>query len=110
MDTAPEGGTAAPATVPMVKGWNAPRSEATEGPAIPLDRRASAVALAEIVSLAPIGTPISIPQMSARLGDAWEAGVEQVVDYLTEHAAATQAGEGDGETVAFVVAPHPAYV
>ena len=33
-----------------------------------------------------------------------------VVDYLTEHAAATQAGEGDEETVSFVVAPHPAYV
>ena len=48
--------------------------------------------------------------MSARLGDAWEAGVEAVVDYLTEHYAATQVGEGDEETVAFVVAPHPAYV
>ena len=48
--------------------------------------------------------------MSARLGDAWEQGVEALVDYLTDNAAATQAGEGDQETVAFRVAPLPEFV
>ena len=91
-------------------GWNAPHSAVLTGPAISSDKRAQAVALANIISLAPQGMPISIPQLQAGLGAAWEAGAEEIVDLLTENGLAQQAGDGDAETVTFLVAPNPAYV
>jgi hypothetical protein len=92
------------------QGWNAPRSAAYGGPAVPVEKREQAVALASAITLVPLGTPIPVRQLAEKLGPQWDAGAEEVVDLLEEHGLAQSHGEGDDETVAFMVAPDPAHV
>ena len=56
------------------------------------------------------GSPIPIPALASRMGDAWSAGAEAIVDYLSAHGLARQDGEGDEETVTFLARPVEAYV
>ena len=94
--------------LPAVMGWTAPR-----GSGLPLEvpgPREAAVALANAITLVAPGNPIPIPALALRLGDAWNAGAEAIVDYLSTHGLARQDGEGDAETVTFHARPEEAHV
>ena len=79
---------------------------------LPLDKRPQAIALANIIAMAPAGTPFSVPQLSTNLGDAWEQGAEAIVEYLANPnvGLAQITGEGDAEAVTFNVLPDPTHV
>ena len=101
---------ALPAPRPIVKGWNAPRSGALEGPEIPMEQRDAAVALANVVAMAPRGTPLLISQLSANMGEERWPAVEQVIEIIESAGLAVTAGDGDAESVSFNPAPDPQYV
>jgi hypothetical protein len=62
------------------------------------------------ITLVPPGTPIAVPQLAEKLGEqAWD-GAERIIDILVQGGLARLQGEGDDETVAFVMMPDPAHV
>ena len=100
---------ARPTALPLCMGWNAPRGSG-QALLIPAEKRAAAFQLASTVALAPANTPINMAALSAQLGEAWEQGAEAIVDYLAQNGLAEQTGDGDSETVAFLVLPNSEHI
>ena len=96
------------AVPPSCGGWNAPRSSVI-ALNLPLEKRSETAVLASVHSgvAGAVGhTDACVPrELAVQLGDSWEAGAEAVVEYLSAHGVAVQAGDGDRETVAFLAAP-----
>ena len=90
------------ALVPTCYGWSAPYPFGFDDKDntrffIPLKFAPQAAKLAVEVRKHAAGTPLSIPELSAELDAAWEAGAEAIVNYFEQNGMATTEGVGDDE-------------